>query len=129
MDYKKEKQSNFLKARFRSFNYAFKGLKYFFKTQKNSWIHSFITVLVIVLAIILKISFVEWCFIIFAIGFVFVAELINTAIEVFIDYICPSYNISAGRSKDLAAAAVFFAALISAFVGLIIFLPKIIILF
>ena len=77
------------------------------KMYEMNILEYFIIALPAIIAI-LKISFIEWCFIIFAIGFVFVAELINTAIEVFIDYICPSYNVSAGRSKDLAAAAVFF---------------------
>lgn len=115
-----------LKRRLMSFVYAGKGIQYFFKTQPHAMIHSLATIIVIGFSIWLPLSLIEWCLIILAIGMVFTSELINTSIEVFIDFISPSYNTSAGRSKDLAAGGVLFAALSAAAIGLIIFIPKIV---
>ncbi len=114
-----------LKERLYSFSFAFKGLKFFFTTQHNTWIHTFSTLIVIVLAIYFKISPTEWCLIIFAIGFVFVSELFNSSIELLTDLVSPEFNTKAGLIKDLAAAAVLFSAITALIIGLIIFWPKI----
>ena len=53
----------------------------------------------------------------------------NTAIENFVDFVEPKYNEKVGKVKDIAAGAVLINALFSIIVGLIIFLPKIILLF
>ena len=56
-------------------------------------------------------------------------ELMNTAIENFVDFVEPKYNEKVGKVKDIAAGAVLINALFSIIIGLIIFLPKIILLF
>ena len=124
-----KKRSFSIKDRLQSFVYAFKGIAFIYKTEKNIYIHTFVTIMVIIMGFILKVSKVEWCFLIISIGMVFTAEAFNTAIEHFIDFISPGYRYSAGKSKDMAAAAVLFAAITAAVVGLVIFLPKIIALF
>ena len=65
----------------------------------------------------------------FAITTVLSAEAFNTAIEYLIDLVSPDYHPLAGKAKDVAAAAVLFTAIGAFFVGLIIFLPKVIALF
>jgi diacylglycerol kinase len=75
---------------------------------------------------IFKLNLVEWGLVIFAIGLVLVSELMNTAIESFVDVISPEYSEKAGFIKDVAAGAVLIAAIISVIIGIIIFLPKII---
>lgn len=65
----------------------------------------------------------EWTALVFAIGLVIGFELLNTAIEVLVDWISPDYHLLAGKVKDVAAGAVFFVSLISIVVGLIIFVP------
>ncbi|MBL6964469.1 MAG: diacylglycerol kinase family protein [Bacteroidetes bacterium] len=112
--------------RLKSFVYAHQGIIFLFKSQGNVIIHSIAAALAILMGILLKISMLEWCLIFFAIGFVFVTEAINTAIEQFIDFISPSYNVSAGKAKDLAAGAVLFSAVTALIVGLIIFVPKLV---
>ena len=94
------------------------------KTQHNSWIQSGIAVIAIVLGFYLGISRVEWLFIIIAIGIVFMAELMNTAIETMVDLLSPEKNENAGRIKDLAAGSVLLASFMALAVGMIIFLPK-----
>ncbi len=110
--------------RAKSFVYAFKGIRIFFATQHNVRIHSVIATIVVISGLILKINITEWCFIVFAIGFVFVAEAINTAIEYLVDFVSPEYNKTAGKIKDIAAGAVLIASIASVIAGLIIFIPK-----
>ena len=54
------------------------------------------------------------------------AEFINTAIEYVVDLASPSVQPLAKAAKDTAAAGVLMMAIISAIIGLVIFIPKII---
>lgn len=116
------------RSRFRSFRYALKGLRTLFQGEPNAWIHLAAAAGVLVGAWVLDFSTVEWVLIIFAIGIVFAAEALNSAIEALCDYACKEHNEMIGRSKDLAAAGVLIAALTAAAIGLILFVPKIIVL-
>ena len=118
-----------IKKRVKSFKYAFSGISYLVKSQHNAWIHLTVMVFVIIAGVALDVSFTEWCFLIFAIGFVLAAEAFNTAIEELTNLVSPEYNQKAGKVKDVAAGAVLIAAIVAAITGLIIFIPKIIILF
>ena len=121
------KQSKFsVLKRMLSFKFAFQGIKLLFKEEHNSWIHLCFTILAVALAVWLKISLLEWVLVIFCIGFVFVIEIINTAIENICDFISPEKNSMIKRIKDLSAAAVLFSAVTSLIVGALIFLPKLI---
>jgi diacylglycerol kinase (ATP) len=77
----------------------------------------------ILLGFIFKISHTEWIGV--CIALVLSLELINTSIEKTIDLLHPDFNERAGEIKDMAAAAVLVAAIISVIIGLIIFIPKI----
>ena len=112
-----------------SFKYAFTGIKTAFKTEQNMKIHLIILILVIIFGIILKISKAEWIICIILIGFVISLELINTAIENTVDLITIENNPKAKIAKDTAAGAVLISAITAAIIGLIIFIPKIILLF
>ena len=107
------------------FVYASKGLVEAIRTQFNIRFHFAATIVVLALSFYLKLSVTEWCFILISIGIMLTAELLNTAIEYLTDFVSPEFNDLAGKVKDIAAAAVFCAALVSAIVGLIIFVPKI----
>ncbi|GAB4294445.1 MAG: diacylglycerol kinase [Marinilabiliales bacterium] len=115
-----------INKRKKSFKYAFNGIGYAFKTQPNLLVHSVVAILVIAAAIILKISLYEWALIVFAIGLVITAELINTAIEYLVDLISPGYNKKAGLVKDISAGFVLIASISAFIIGLIIFIPAII---
>ena len=71
------------------------------------------------------ISKMEWVAVVICIGCVFAMELVNTAIERLVDLVSPKFNAKAGLVKDIAAAAVLIASMMSLAVGLIIFVPKI----
>ncbi len=115
-----------IKSRFKSFIYAFKGIKFALITQHNFQIHILLTIVAILLGVFLKISLIEWVSIIIVIGMVLTTELLNTAVELLVDYISPEKNKTAGIIKDLGAGAVLISAIAAFITGLIVFLPKII---
>lgn len=115
-----------LKKLVKSFRYAIEGFLCAFKEEQNMMIHVFVTIIVIIMGFLLKINLLEWLIVILLIGLVIGTELMNTAIEAVVDLTCPSKNALAKIAKDTAAASVMVFALISAIIGLIIFLPKLI---
>ncbi|MEO5908506.1 MAG: diacylglycerol kinase family protein, partial [Ginsengibacter sp.] len=56
-------------------------------------------------------------------------EIINSAIEKLCDLVCPDFNLTIKKVKDMSASAVLLSAILSFIIGCIIFLPKIIELF
>lgn len=113
-----------MKRLINGFKNALDGIITAFKTEQNLRIHILVMILVIVIGIILKISKIEWIICIILFGFVISLELINTAIENVVDLITIERKINAKIAKDVSAAAVLIAAVISVIIGLIIFVPK-----
>ena len=113
----------FIKARLRSFSYAFHGCSYVLRNEPNSWIHAFITILVVIVAFWLHIPARDWAVLLLTIVMVWAAEFFNTAIETIVDLASPEENPLAKASKDVAAAAVLIAALTSILIGLLILGP------
>jgi len=107
------------------FRYAFSGLKIVIKEEHNARIHLFTACCVLIAGAIFRISTGEWIAVVFCIGLVFALELINSAIENTADFITTERNETIKKIKDLSAGAVLVAAIASAIIGLIIFLPKI----
>ena len=123
-----EKKRFSIVARVKSTTHAWRGLGIFIKTTHNSWVHIFFGVLAIYLGFVLHISSIEWVMIVFSIGLVIITEALNTAFEIDIDLTSPTYHPYARDTKDVAAGAVLISAVVAGVVGLIIFLPKIIVL-
>lgn len=113
-------------SRLKSFSFAFNGLKLFFRTQHNSYIHLTAAAFVIILGFTLKVNHYEWCFLILSISSVFITEAFNTSIEFLTNLVSPEYNEKAKKVKDVAAAGVLLSAIVSVIIGAIIFIPKII---
>ena len=109
-----------------SFKYAFQGIKQSYKGEQNLKIHTFIAILVIIFGFFLKISYLEWLVCLVLIGLVIMAEFFNTAIEYVVDLASPKIHPLAKAAKDTASAGVLMMAIISAIIGLIIFVPKLI---
>lgn len=107
-----------------SFNNALSGIIYAIRTERNMKIHVTASVVVLVLGLVLQVSKVEFLILCFAIGLVFVAELINTAVENIVDCFTPQYHQKAKVIKDMAAAGVFVAALFSLAAAYFIFYDK-----
>ena len=109
-----------------SFKYAFEGIVQTYKGEQNLKIHTFIAILVIVFGFFLKISVIEWFFCLLLIGLVLMCEFFNTAIEYVVDLASPKIHPLAKAAKDTASAGVLIMAIISAIIGGIIFIPKLI---
>jgi len=124
-----EQQNFSIMKRIKSFVPAFNGLKILIKAEHNSRIQLLAALCVLVASVLFRISAIEWVAVIFAIGFVFALELVNSAIENIADFVSPGKDESIKKIKDLAAAGVLVGAATSIIIGLIIFLPKIISLF
>ena len=117
------------RSRFRSFKFAFRGLKSLLIFEHNSRIHLLAAVIVIILGFIFRISLADWSLLILVIGLVFLSELINSSLEAISDVVKPEWNEKILRAKDYAAAAVLVTAVISVFIGGIIFIPRLLQLF
>lgn len=112
------------KQRGNSFIYAWKGIKALFRTEHNAWIHAGVAVAVMVASIILKPSRTEIAVLVLTIAFVFVTEILNTAVEKTMDFISTDRHPQIALVKDLAAAAVLISAIAAVVVGALIFIPK-----
>ncbi|MES3031720.1 MAG: diacylglycerol kinase family protein [Patescibacteria group bacterium] len=125
MDSQQEKKAWRKVKYIEKFSNAFRGLHVVYQTTRHLFIHIIATLVVIFFGFCFKISSLEWIALVFAIGFVFVTEALNTAIEIDIDLTSPEYHPFARDTKDVAAAAVLLSVFVAMIVGLIIFLPKI----
>lgn len=109
-----------------SFRYAFYGIVEAYKSEQNLKIHTVIAILVVIFGFVLELSYVEWLVCLVLIGLVLMAEFFNTAIEYVVDLASPEIHPLAKAAKDTASAGVLMMAIISAIIGLIIFVPKVV---
>ena len=107
-----------------SFGNALRGLRTLLATQANARIHAVATVLVIAAGFWFALTRMEWCAVVAAIGLVWTAEGLNTALEFLTDLVSPEHHPLAGKAKDVAAGAVLAASIAAAAIGAIIFGPK-----
>jgi diacylglycerol kinase len=107
----------------RSFYFAFAGLAFLFRTQRNARIHACLGAVACALALWLRVSRVEWAVLVFTIALVLILEGLNTAVEAAIDLASPQVHPLAKAAKDLAAGMVLIAAMASVAVGLLILGP------
>jgi diacylglycerol kinase len=118
-----------IKKRIFSFGFAFKGIFELIKSEPNAKLHLLATVCVVVAGFFFKISGNEWSAVFIVIGLVWSAEAFNTVVEKLADHLFPEYHETAKFAKDVAAGAVLICAIIAVIVGLIVFLPKMIVYF
>lgn len=109
-----------------SLGHACNGLYAFFATERNARIHAVLAVMVIAAAVCFSLTAMQWLVILLCIAAVMALEMVNSAIEKLCDLVHADYHPMIKTIKDISAAAVLLAAIISAIAGLIIFLPKII---
>lgn len=114
-------------ARARSFTHAFRGISILLKTQPNFWIHLVAVAIVTFFGFRYQISEGEWAVLVLAMMAVIVTETINTGFEIDINLTSPEYHPYARDTKDVAAGAVLLSVIGAVIIGLIIFLPKVLI--
>ncbi|MFY7811493.1 MAG: diacylglycerol kinase family protein [Flavobacterium sp.] len=118
-----EKDEKFFSGRLKSLKFATLGAFKLITTEHSVMTQSIIAASLVILGFYFQITRIEWIFQIFAIGLVLSIEGLNTAVEKTADFIHPDYHEKIGFIKDIAAGAVFFAALASKIVIIIIYYP------
>ncbi len=108
---------------FASISYAWKGIQYVFRHERNFRIQVVAALFVTLALVFLPVRRFEVVVSLFLICFVLILELLNTALEMFLDLFKPRLSYQAEVIKDIMAAIVFVASLTAAGVGLIIFFP------
>jgi diacylglycerol kinase (ATP) len=119
-----QKDTAFFSGRLKSMGYAFKGAVKLITTEHSVMAQFSIGILLIFLGVYFNITKTEWLFQTLAIGLVLSIEGLNTAVEKIADFVHPKFHERIGFIKDIAAGAVFFAALTAIAIGIIIYLPK-----
>jgi diacylglycerol kinase (ATP) len=112
-----------------SFRYAFAGVGYLLWTQRNAKIHTALGLAAVALGFLLRIERGEWLALVLTIVLVLAAEGVNTAVEAAVDLASPAYHPLAKVAKDVAAGTVLLTAIGAVIVGLILFLPHLLLLF
>lgn len=111
---------NWLKGRFK---YAFSGFRY--ALMDRSILLQFVFGLIVIIAgFLFRLTVLEWILILICICTVIFAEIVNSCIENLVDYISLKHTPQGKKIKDMAAAAVLLISVMSAAIGLMIFLPK-----
>jgi len=108
----------------RSFGYAFEGVAYILRTQRNARIELAVGLGAVLLAAWLGITGVEWAVLVLTIAFVVGLEWLNTSLELAVSLASPERHPSAKAAKDVAAACVLLGAVVSMLVGLLLFAPR-----
>jgi len=106
-----------------AFRFAFAGLWYTLRTQRNMRIHVLITGVVAILGLWLRLSADQWAILAATSGLVLVSEMANTVVEGIVDLVCPDYHPLAKMAKDVMAGAVALAAMVAVIVGLLVLGP------
>ena len=110
-------------GRLRSVGYAVVGIAYLIRSQRNAWVHVLASVLVLGMGWWLRLAVGEWCWIFAAMGMVWVAEALNTAVEILCDVVCVERHAGIGRVKDVAAGGVLLAAGFAGVIGMCVLGP------
>jgi len=119
-----QKKEPFIINRLKSVGYAFKGMLILVKTEASIKVQTSIALLITFAGFYFEISKTEWIAQIGMIGLVISIEGMNTAIEYIADFIHPEYHQKIGLIKDIAAGAVFIAAIAAMIIAGIIYVPK-----
>jgi len=110
----------------RSFGYAFAGIAYIVRTQRNARIELAVGLAAVALALWLGLSPLEWAVLAITIALVLALEWINTSLELAVSLASPERHPSAKAAKDVAAACVLLGAITSVVVGLLLFAPRLV---
>jgi diacylglycerol kinase len=105
------------------FGYAFSGLWYALRTQRNARVHLAAAILAIALGLYLHLSALQFAIIFMVIAGVFITEMLNTVLEICVDLASPEYHPLAKIAKDVAAGAVLLSAMLAVVIALLIFGP------
>lgn len=112
-----------IRKRIAAFVHAGRGFTTLMKTQAHAWVHLVATLGVTACGLWFGVTAGQWCVLVLAMGLVWSAEALNTAVEFVVDLVSPEHHELAGKAKDSAAAGVLLASIAAAVVGVIVFGP------
>jgi diacylglycerol kinase (ATP) len=118
-----QKDETLFTGRLKSMVFALKGAFKLVTTEHSIMVQSIIAILITIAGFYFGITRIEWMIQILVFGLVLSIEGLNTAVEKVADFIHPEYHKRIGFIKDIAAGAVFFAALTAIAIGCIIYFP------
>ena len=111
---------------FINFFYALEGISFLIKNERNPVIYLVVTFVTILSGLFVSLSRIEWSVLILAMSIVWMAEALNTAVELVCDEVSEEKRERLRRAKDVAAGGVLIVALGALIVGILIFLPHVI---
>ena len=117
------------KSLLKSFKYAFEGVIFAFKFNRNIRIHFLVAFIVVLVSLYFHLSPFEMSILGVMILLVISSEMINTAIEEMVNLITNEHKKEAKIAKDVAAGMVLISSIGSVIVGILIFVPYILRLF
>lgn len=112
------------RTRLDSLRDAAHGLRRAARTERNMQLHLLLAGAAIAVALALRVPAAHLALIVFAIGLVLVAELLNTAVEALVDLVTEHEHPLARAAKDIAAGAVLVAAVVALACAGLILLPR-----
>ncbi|MFH1395515.1 MAG: diacylglycerol kinase [Candidatus Omnitrophota bacterium] len=116
----KKPEDSYSKSFMRSVSAALEGVVHTLQAERNMRLHFLIGFLAIIAGIYFSLNAIELMLLCFAVTFVLVCEMFNTAIEYSTDLISEKYHPVAKIIKDIAAGAVFVSSVNAAVVGYIL---------
>lgn len=109
-----------------SFQTAFAGIVWAFKTQPNFQVHLVLALIAVLIGLFVGLTATEWALIIFTIFWALSAEMMNTAIEAIADLVTTEWRKEIKIAKDVSAGMMLLVACGAATIGLLVLLPKLI---
>ena len=113
----------------KSFKYCYEGIRYAFYHEQNIFVMIVVGIIALILGIILNISYGERLVIALLVAITLSLEMVNTAIEANVNLVTKEKKEDAKHAKDAAAGAVGIFCVFDVIIGLMIFIPKIVLLF
>lgn len=121
---RKETKTMYRRSTLKSFTFAFEGIVYVLRTQRNMKIHFAVALLVLGGSLFFDLTRLELIALLLTISFVLVMEMINTAVEAAIDTFGTAFDPMAKIAKDVAAGAVLVSAVNALAVAYLIFYDR-----
>ncbi len=107
----------------KSFSYAWRGLRTVAREEQNFRIQLLAAACVFVLAAVLRVRPSDIALLTLVTGFVLMLELLNSLLERLVDAMKPRLHPYVAEIKNIAAGAVFVAALTAVAVAGLVFVP------
>lgn len=104
-----------------SFTWAFEGIVYVLRTQRNMRIHIAAGTVGLLLALLMGVTRLEFIAVLAAVSLVLIAEMFNTAIEATIDALVTHFHPLVKVAKDVAAGAVLVSTVNALAVAYLVF--------